>query len=251
MLDAADSVLDLEGVTVEFEGAVRALEAVSLKVMPREFIGLLGPNGAGKSTLLAVILGLQRPTAGHAMLFGGPPGPATLRRVGYVPQKPQPTYPDFPATVLETVLFGRAAAARPFGRISREERVGALAILEDLGIGDLAPRRISRLSGGQTQRVFVAKALAGKPDLLVLDEPTSGMDAHARREFYALLARLNREKGITVVLTSHDIHSVTKLATRIAFISKRIYFDGPPDDFAKHPVHSDLEDFPEAVMARK
>jgi len=90
----------------------------------------------------------------------------------------------------------------------------------------------------------------GDPQLLILDEPTTGIDAQSRREFYATLARLNRERGLTILLTSHDIHSVTKLANRIAFMSRTIFFDGSPDEFARHPIHSDLEDFPEEGMAR-
>jgi len=250
MSAAAESVLELRDVAVEYPGGIRAIDGINLSVFPHDLLGLLGPNGAGKSTLLAVVLGLQKPSRGTVRLFGHAVGPDSLRRVGYIPQRPQSTYPDFPATVLETVLLGRAARARPFRGVTRRERKEAEEILTLLDIHDLRDRRIGRLSGGQTQRVFVAKALVGKPDLLVLDEPTSGMDAQSRREFYLMLVHLNRDLGITIVLTSHEVHSVTKLASRIAFLSTTLLFDGDPVAFERHPAHIDLEDFPEAVMPK-
>jgi zinc transport system ATP-binding protein len=229
---------------------VRALEGVNLKVFEHDLMGLLGPNGAGKSTLIEVVLGLLPPTRGSVRLFGAPVTPEALRRVGFVPQKPQATYADFPATVLETVMLGRAPRSRPFRGFGRQDREKAREILERLGVEGLSGRRVGRLSGGQAQRVFVAKALVGDPRLLILDEPTSGMDAQSRREFYSMLGDLNRDLDIAILITSHDIHSVTKLANRIAFISGKVFFDGAPGEFAEHPIHSDLEDFPEAVMGK-
>src|ERR1700704_3661462 len=114
MSDATEPVVELQDVVVEYPGGIRAVDGVSLRVSGREFLGLLGPNGAGKSTLVSLIIGLQKPTRGTVRLFGQVVRPEGLRRVGYVPQKPQPTYPDFPATVLETVLLGRAARTKPF-----------------------------------------------------------------------------------------------------------------------------------------
>jgi zinc transport system ATP-binding protein len=250
MSGANEPVVELQGVTVEFPGGVRAVEDVDLRVFEHDLLGLLGPNGAGKSTLIDVILGLRQPTRGTVRLFGAPLSPEGLARVGFVPQKPQATYPDFPATVLETVLLGFASRARFFQGLGRRERERAKEVLEMLAIGDLEGRRIGRLSGGQTQRVFVAKAIVAEPRLLILDEPTSGMDVRSRRDFYAMLQGLNRDIRITTIITSHDVHNVTKLANRIAFISGRVFFDGGPGEFAAHPIHSDLEDFPEAVMAK-
>ncbi|MCI4354455.1 MAG: ABC transporter ATP-binding protein [Thermoplasmata archaeon] len=248
MSAATDPVVDLHEVSVVYPGGILAVDRVDLSIYPKDFLGLIGPNGAGKSTLIRVLLGLELPTHGRVRLFGAPVSPSTLRDVGYVPQRPHPTYPDFPASVLETVLLGRSTRAGPFRTISRAERHQAQEVLDRLDIRHLEHRRIGQLSGGETQRVFVAKALVGEPKLLILDEPTSGVDAPARREFYAMLGRLNHELGLTIVLTSHDIHSVTRLASRIAFMSRRIFFDGAPGEFARHPIHSDLEDFPEAAM---
>src|SRR2546430_1320457 len=119
MSDAAEPVLELRDVSVEYPGGIRAIDGIHLRVFPHDLLGLLGPNGAGKSTLLAVVLGLQKPTRGTVRLFGAAVSPEGLRRLGYVPQRPQSTYPDFPATVLETVLLGRASRARPFRGVSR------------------------------------------------------------------------------------------------------------------------------------
>src|SRR6266550_690824 len=196
MSDAAEPVLELRDVSVEYPGGIRAIDGIHLRVFPHDLLGLLGPNGAGKSTLLAVVLGLQKPTRGTVRLFGAAVSPEGLRRLGYVPQRPQSTYPDFPATVLETVLLGRAAQARPFRGVTRRERREAEEILTLLDIHDL------------------------------------------------------RDLGITIVLTSHEVHSVTNLANRIAFLSGTLLFDGDPVAFERHPAHIDLEDFPEAVMPK-
>src|SRR2546430_10513697 len=204
MSDAAEPVLELRDVSVEYPGGIRAIDGIQLRVFPHDLLGLLGPNGAGKSTLLAVVLGLQKPTRGTVRLFGAAVSPEGLRRLGYVPQRPQSTYPDFPATVLETVLLGRASRARPFRGVSRRERKEAEEILTLLDIHDLRDRRIGRLSGGQTQRVFVAKALVGKPELLVLDEPTSGMDAQSRREVFPLLVDPEPDPPISIGLACHE-----------------------------------------------
>jgi len=249
MSDVVEPVLELNDVSVDYAGGIRAVDGVTLTLRRGELLGLIGPNGAGKSTLIAVVLGLQAPSRGTVRLFGHPIGPRGLRDVGYVPQLPRATYPDFPASVMETVLLGRAARSGLFATVGRRDRERAGEILRLLDIDHLRDRRLGQLSGGETQRVFLAKSLAGDPRLLILDEPTTGVDTGSRREFYTTLARLNRDAGITIILTSHDVHSVTRLATRIAFMNRSIYFDGDPGEFARHPIHSDLEDFPEVELA--
>src|SRR2546425_466159 len=122
MSDAAEPVLELRDVSVEYPGGIRAIDGIHLRVFPHDLLGLLGPNGAGKSTLLAVVLGLQKPTRGTVRLFGAAVNPEALRRLGYAPQSPQPPSPVSPAPVLETVLLGGAAGARPFGGVTRRER---------------------------------------------------------------------------------------------------------------------------------
>ena len=178
----SSSVVDLENVGVQYEGGVQALEKISLQVYQRDIVGIIGPNGAGKSTLLSVVLGLVKPTTGEARLFGKPISSDGLRRVGYVPQKAQPRDINFPSTVYETVLMGRVPKAGLFHRLGKQDHQKVKEVLEQLELFDLKDRRIGLLSGGQSQRVFLAKALVSDPELLLLDEPTSGVDAHSRKD---------------------------------------------------------------------
>ena len=137
----------------------------------------------------------------------------------------------FPATVFETVMFGRvphAGLLRPFTKNDIGKTEEALKLLE---ISELRNRKLGQLSGGQLQRVLVAKALAGEPEILILDEPTSGADIHSRTEFYTLLADLNRDRGIAIVLSSHDVDSVTKLASKVVCINRTLFYYGPKSGF--------------------
>jgi len=206
------------------------LENVSLRIEPGTFLGLLGPNGSGKSTLVELLLGLREPDSGSVELFGRP---ATARsatqRVGYVQQDVTATAHGVPVTVREVVGTGRRSGIG-LG-VRDDERTAVDAALQRVGIADLADRRLDRLSGGQKQRAFIARALAAEAELLVLDEPTVGVDATAREQFYGLLAALN-EAGMTIVLVEHDIGVVTEHATRVACLDRELHFHGPADDFA-------------------
>jgi zinc transport system ATP-binding protein len=252
MLDAVRAgpgpIVELSDVGVEYPNGVLALDGISLQIFERDLIGLMGPNGAGKSTLLSVILGLVTPTQGEVRLFGAPISPANLRRVGYVPQKAQATDPNFPSTVFETVLLGRVPQAGVFHRLNQKDREHVDRVLHMLGIHDLKDRKIGQLSGGQSQRVFVAKALVSDPKLLILDEPTSGIDALSKNEFYGLLENFNRELGITIILSSHDISTITKLANRVACINTNLFFCGSTSEFSSSPVISRVYGYPVELM---
>ena len=203
------------------------VEGVSLRIEPGEFLGLLGPNGSGKSTLVELLLGLRDPDSGTVRLFGDPPSEAG-GRIGYVQQDVTATANGVPVTVGELVGTGRQGGFG-FGGPDADDRRAVDAALDRVGIADLAADRLGRLSGGQRQRAFIARALAAEADLLVLDEPTVGVDATARERFYRLLHDLN-EEGITVVLVEHDIGVVTEYATRIACLNRALHFHGPPGD---------------------
>jgi zinc transport system ATP-binding protein len=223
-------LVELEGVSVRF-GEVVALEAVDLAVDAGDFLGVIGPNGSGKTTLLRVMLGLLAPDAGQVRLFGRPP--AMFRqweRLGYVPQRVS-LDTGLPATVEEVVETGLVASLGALGRLRASDRARVRGALDRVAMADHAARRIGDLSAGQQQRVLIARALVSAPELLVLDEPTGGVDPEAQSSFYGLLRHLNREQGVTLVLVSHDIGVVAHEVTKLACLSRRLVYHGPPANF--------------------
>jgi zinc transport system ATP-binding protein len=225
------SIVELETVSFGYT-ASPVVEDVSLGVTSGEYVGIIGPNGSGKSTLLRLLLGLHEPDSGSARLFGAPAGEFREReRVGYVAQDVTENTKKMPITVAEVVLMGRFPHVG-FGRIRPEDRAKAQGALETVGIDHLADRRITKLSGGQRQRAYIARALAGEADLLVLDEPTVGVDAESVDAFFELLGRLN-DDGMTILLVEHDIGAVLEHTDRVVCLNRELYFDGPPAAFAE------------------
>lgn len=224
-------VIDARDVCVRF-GVQHVLDHVSLKVDPGEFVGIVGPNGGGKSTLLRALLGLVPTVCGEVRLFGKPV--ASFReheRIAYVPQNVVHVDPRFPVTALEVALMGRTARRGLLRRFGAADREKALQAMEVVGVEGLADRPIGNLSGGERQRVFLAKALAADPEVLILDEPTTGVDAPSREDFYRLLDRLNHERGMTLLLISHDTQAIALTAHRLVAVNRAIVFDGSPQAF--------------------
>lgn len=241
------SVVELDDVGVQYPNGVHALEHISLEIRHDDLAGLIGPNGAGKTTLISVILGLLKPTSGVAKLFGEPISAESLRRVGYVPQVFQTTGQEFPATVFETVLFGRVSRVglfHPYRACDRKKAEEALGLLE---ISDLRDRKLSQLSGGQLQRVLVAKALTSDPEILILDEPTSGADVHSKTQFYTLLSNLNKHHGLAVILSSHDIGTVLGLANKVVCINRTLFYCGLKSQFTDE-ILAKTYDYPIKVI---
>ena len=225
----SEPVISIENASFGY-GSVPVLESISLGVESGAFLGIVGPNGSGKSTLLDLMVGLRQPDSGTVRLFGEPATEFDAgERIGYVPQDATTVAREMPITVREVVRMGRYPR-RLVGRFSATDRQAVADALEQVGIADLAARRVGRLSGGQRQRVFIARALAAEADLLALDEPTVGVDAESREAFYELLADLN-SSGLTIILIDHDIGVVTTYATEIACLNRRLYFDGDPSEF--------------------
>jgi len=225
----SEPVISIENASFGY-GSVPVLESISLGVESGAFLGIVGPNGSGKSTLLDLMVGLRQPDSGTVRLFGEPATEFDAgERIGYVPQDATTVAREMPITVREVVRMGRYPR-RLVGRFSAADRQAVDDALEQVGITDLAARRVGRLSGGQRQRVFIARALAAEADLLALDEPTVGVDAESREAFYELLADLN-SSGLTIILIDHDIGVVTTYATEIACLNRRLYFDGDPSEF--------------------
>jgi zinc transport system ATP-binding protein len=224
----APALIEAHGVSFAY-GAAPVLHAVDLTVRRGEFVALVGPNGSGKSTLLRVLLGALRPSAGSVRLLGRP---ATLvedrGRIGFVPQRPS-LAPDVPATVREIVATGRLARRGWLRPLSSADDLAIRHALASVALEDLADAPISRLSGGQQQRAFIARAFASEPELLVLDEPISGIDAGSQRRFSDSLLHLIAEHGAGVLLVSHELSAVADVIDRVVVLKHRVLFDGPPD----------------------
>jgi zinc transport system ATP-binding protein len=218
-------------------GSHIVLAGVDFSLEEGEFVALLGPNGSGKTTLVRALLGLVPLNRGRVELFGRPPASfRSWERIGYVPQRVTATT-GVPATVGEVVLSGRVARARALGGWRPVDRAAAGRALETVGLGDLERASVSSLSGGQQQRVLIARALAGEPDVLLLDEPVSGMDVESRRDFTATLESLART-GRSVLLVAHALEAMAPLVTRTVMLTGgSVVYDGAP-----RPGDVDLED---------
>jgi len=211
--------LRLDHVSFAYDHGALVLRDVDLTVKRGEFVAIAGPNGGGKTTLLRLVLGLEQPTAGRIDV--------ALQRKGYLPQRAQ-TAIDAPLTVRELVGAGRVARSRLLGPLGRGDREAVREAIERVGLSAQADRRLTTLSGGQQQRAFIAKALAGDPELLALDEPTTGVDVEAQEAVAVLLQRLGEELGMTILYVSHEFGAVEHFVERIVLVRERIVFDGAP-----------------------
>ena len=208
----AEPLLILRDVSLGYENRA-VLEHVDLELGRGEFVALLGPNGAGKTTLLRGIAGLISPLAG-TIRYGFDRAASPL---GYVPQR-DTLDPTFPLTVREVVLMGTYARLRPLRRVARAQRLLAARSLDLVGLGGLGEQRFASLSGGQMQRVLIARALAAEPRLLLLDEPTAGVDAEATAAIMDVVGRLNRTDGLTVLLVTHQVGMLRGLASAVVWV---------------------------------
>jgi zinc transport system ATP-binding protein len=217
------------------------LEDVSISVAAGDYVGIAGPNGSGKSTLVRALLGLNIISSGTATLFGVPIERfSEWSRVGYLPQHVNLFNPVFPATVAETVSLGLLSLKRFPRRLTRQDKQKVHAVLEELGIYDLAGKLIGELSGGQQQRMLLARALVNDPELLILDEPTAALDPETRERFYRLVSGINHNRGVTVLLVTHDMGTIGLHASKLLYLDKRLLFYGSFDEFCHSPDMSAL-----------
>jgi ABC-type Mn2+/Zn2+ transport system ATPase subunit len=207
-------------------GEDAVLDRVDVVIRAGSFVGVVGPSGAGKSTFLKLAAGTLRPSRGEVRF--GPDGSRRRVRLGVVPQTEAIDW-NFPVTVEEVVLLGRAADGGVLPWASAALRREAREVLDKLGIGDLARRHIRNLSGGQQQRVFIARALIRRPELLLLDEPTSGVDVKTRHDVLHLLHTLNHE-GIAIVITTHDLSAVAAHLPSLICLNRRVVASGSPQE---------------------
>ncbi len=217
-------IVEVTDLTCGYDGQP-VLSDVNINIMAGDFVGLLGPSGSGKTTLLRAILGAVDVYEGDVTVEGA----STSRKrpkVGYVPQLETIDW-NFPVTVREAVMMGRTMENAPFPWFNKREKNLAMEMLERLGIADLADRHIRDLSGGQQQRVFLARALVSSPRLLLMDEPTAGVDIKTRDDVMHLLHELNHH-GVTIVMTTHEINAVAAHLPWVVCINGRLVAEGPP-----------------------
>jgi len=218
-----DPIVELQNVWV-WLGNSLALRDVSLSIEEGKFIGLMGPNGGGKTTILKIIAGLIKPDRGKVKIHGTAAG-----AIGYVPQE-ESLDPGFPLTVEDVVQMGIYGSMGVFPRLSAAEKKRVDRVLDTVRMKPLASRLIGELSGGQKQRVFIARAVVGKPRLLLLDEPTTGVDAAARDDFYRLLFELMSNLSLTIILASHDLEVVPTQVDEIICVNQKVFVHATPEE---------------------
>ena len=221
----AQVAVDVQGVVVHYD-RVLALDGVSLSVKRGTALGIVGPNGSGKSTLLKTVAGLIRPDAGSVRVFGDAPNKLRAGAIGYVPQIEEVDF-SFPVSVRDVVSMGRYPRLGPFASFSAADKRAVEDAIEALDLGAFANRHIAELSGGQQQRVFVARAIAQGPELLLLDEPTTGVDA-ATEDALLHIVRHMVEDGMPVMMTTHDLDRAVDWFDRLVVVDHRILADGDP-----------------------
>jgi zinc transport system ATP-binding protein len=219
VLSTNQEVIRLEHVWVQYDG-LPVLEDINLFLLEQDFLGIIGPNGGGKTTLLNVLLGLIHPTRGQVRILGRSPEEGR-RFIGYVPQYTRLDY-DFPISVWDVAMMGRLGRRGLFRSYTREDKRVVAEALRQVEIMELKDRQIGQLSGGQRRRVYIARALASDPKILLLDEPTASVDSRVLGSIYELLQELNQR--VTIILVSHDIGVVSTYVKTIACLNHRLIY---------------------------
>jgi len=218
------NVVEVENLSVRLQGRV-ILDQVTFSIQSEKFTGLIGPNGAGKTTLLRVLLGVVKPTAGNVRVFGHNPG-QSHNLIGYVPQTSR-FDTRFPVSVYDVVmmgLYGKIGLGRFPGKNDKRSVDEALELV---GIQNLATKRFGALSGGEQQKTLIARALCAKPRLIMMDEPTTGVDAPSQDRFYEMLKGLIRSHNMSILLVSHDVGVITSLVDDLICLNQKVFCHGP------------------------
>lgn len=226
-----ESIVSMKNVDYAYESKA-VLTNINFDIPRGAFMGLVGPNGGGKTTLIKLLLGIIKPDHGTISLFQEPIGKFKAHnRIGFVSQKSNSFNKGFPATVFEVVSMGLTAKIGYFRFFKREDKAKISRAIDQVGLSEYAQVNIGNLSGGQQQRVFIARSLVNDPELLILDEPTVGVDNTNVERFYALLHQLNQERNITLLLVTHDTGMMTEHATDIVCLNKSLHFHGGPEEY--------------------
>ncbi len=225
-------LIEIQNVSYDY-GYGDVLKDVSFPIHSKDFLAIIGPNGSGKTTLLKIVLGLLKPRVGEVKIMGKSVGEfASWEKIGYVPQKATHIDSLFPVSVKEVVAM-ELLSSRKFPRHSKEGEALIFKALQQVGMEDFKARRIGKLSAGQQQRVFIARALANRPKILILDEPTTGVDVKNQEYFYDMLHRLNREEGITIVLITHEVGIINRHVAQVACLNQTLVYHGSHDEFCR------------------
>jgi len=214
-------IFDIKNLSFSVRGQ-SILSNISLEIFSAEYIAIIGPNGGGKTTLIRMLLGLDKPTSGEVRIFGKKLSAfKEWHKIGYVPQRASHVDSSFPATVLDIVKMGRTSQLGFFNAFSKKDKDLVHDAMLKMDVLDLADKMVGTLSGGQRQRVMIARALASKPEILILDEPNTGVDMVSQKSFYKLLKKLNKEDKITIVFITHDIGVIADDIARLFTINQK------------------------------
>ncbi|MEO0108339.1 MAG: metal ABC transporter ATP-binding protein, partial [candidate division WOR-3 bacterium] len=248
--EAPEPAIRFQAVTVAFSQTV-ALQEVSLQVAPGTFLAIIGPNGSGKTTLLRAVLGLVRPTIGSVTVLGhsGSGLSSVRQRIGYVPQR-RPLDPGFPISVLDVALLGTRGSLPLAPSSRRQVQDSARKALEAVGLAQVAHHAAGHLSGGQQQRLLIGRALLQKPEILLLDEPTSGVDVRSQQEILRLVRELHDQHRLTTLLVTHDINEVFPYADQVLYLNRRVHAWGKCSEVLRPEVLEELYGAPVMILER-
>ncbi len=228
----SDTVIRLDHISHAYDQQL-VLDDVHLEIKRGMFMGLVGPNGGGKTTLINIILGLLKPDQGSINILDEPIEQFhDWNRIGFVSQKANTFNKGFPATVFEVVSMGLTAKIGYLKFMNKHHKSKVLEAIDSVGMSDYAYRNIGQLSGGQQQRIFIARALVSEPSLLILDEPTVGIDYRNVERFYELLHELNTKQQLTLLLVTHDTGVMTQYATNVVCLNKHLHFHGNSKEYS-------------------
>ena len=240
-VDHTKNIIEIKNVSFGYNSNEEILKDITFDVHKGDYLGIVGSNGAGKTTLLKLILRLLPLSSGSVKIFGKDIKQfKDWSRIGYVPQKATNFDVNFPATVKEVVEMARFAKRGLFHRTTGEDKIMVEKSLRQVNMWGYKDRLIGDLSGGQQQRIFIARALAGEPEIIFLDEPTTGVDKKSQDDFYNILRELNKNLDLTLVLVTHDVERITKEAMHIACIDHTLVCHTSPEEFLKESELLDI-----------